>query len=104
MFRVVVRVVAVMVLGGPAARADDAEDKVVAFVTKLGGTVDRDETAPGKPINRVDLSGTKVTDAGLKELAPLKNLTVLYLDYTQVTDAGLKELAPLTKLTTLNLR
>ena len=33
-----------------------------------------------------------MTDAGLKELAPLKNLTSLNLSDTKVTDAGVKEL------------
>jgi hypothetical protein len=33
-----------------------------------------------------------VTDEGLKELAPLKNLTILDLLGTAVTDAGVKEL------------
>ena len=56
-------------------RADDAEDKAVAFVKKLGGTVTRNEKAPGKPVFAINLSGTEVTDAGMKELAALKNLT-----------------------------
>ena len=30
-----------------ALRADDPEDKAVAFVKELGGRVTRDETAPG---------------------------------------------------------
>jgi hypothetical protein len=33
-----------------------------------------------------------VTDAGLKELAGLKSLQALDLTFTKVTDAGLKEL------------
>jgi len=108
-------------------RADDAEDKAVAFVKGLGGKVIRDEKLPGKPVVGLDLEktaatdaglkeiaklttlttlnlrDTQVTDAGLKEFAPLKNLANLYLFGTQVTDAGLKELAPLTNLTNLNL-
>ena len=77
---------------GCAAWTDDAEDKAVAFVEKLGGTVTRDDKAPSKPIIGVQLSNTYVTDAGLKELAPLKNLTWLSLGGTKVTDEGLKEL------------
>jgi hypothetical protein len=69
-----------------------AEDKAVQFVEKLGGRVTRDNKASGKPVVAVNLGGTKVTDAGLKELAPLKNLTELYLTGTKVTDAGVKEL------------
>jgi len=93
-----------LVLGSPiAARADDAEDKAFKFVEGLGGKVTRDEKLPGKPVVGVNLDGTKMTDAGLKELAPLKNLTTLNLGNTQVTGVGLKELAPLKNLTTLNL-
>lgn len=59
---------------------------------------------PAKPedVTVLDLRGTDVTGAGLKELAPFKNLSKLRLPY-RVTDAGLKELAPFTNLTTLNL-
>ena len=92
MFRTVsFALVAVLGVGAPA-RADEAEDKAVAFVKKLGGSVDRDEKAPGKPVVEVFLSNTKVTDAGLKELAALKSLTQLDLGNTPVTDAGIKEL------------
>ncbi len=61
---------------GPAApvRADDAEDRAVAFVEGLGGTVTRDGKRAGKPVTEMDLSGTAVTDAELKGLAALKSL------------------------------
>ncbi len=80
--------------------ADDAEDKAVAFVKTLGGKVERDDKAEGKPVRGVDLSNrTMVTDAGLKELAALKQLQSLNLrDCNQVTDAGLKELGALQQL------
>lgn len=69
MFRLVAFVLALSGLClGSSARADDAEDKAVALVEKLGGTVSRDQKAPGKPVVAVDLSGRKVTDAGVKEL------------------------------------
>ena len=79
-------------LSGSAAWADEAEDKAVAFVTKLYGTVTRDDKAPGKPVVTVNLGGRQVTDAGLKELAPLKGLTKLDVRDTRVTDAGAMEL------------
>ena len=85
------------------ARADDAEDKAVAFFEKLGGKVTRDDKIPGKPVTGVNLYRTHVTDAGLKELAALKKLTSLGLNRTKVTDAGLKELAPLKNLKLLIL-
>ena len=84
-----------------AAWADEAS--AVKAVEKLGGKVTRDDKLPGKPVIGVNLAGTKVTDAGLKELADLKQLTTLGLDSTQVTDAGLKELTHLKQLTLLDL-
>ncbi|MFM8273474.1 MAG: hypothetical protein ACKODX_14265 [Gemmata sp.] len=45
-----------VVLGSPAAgRADDAEDRAVETVKKLGGGVSRDEKSPGKPVVAVML-------------------------------------------------
>jgi Leucine-rich repeat (LRR) protein len=60
---------------------------------------------PTRPeeVDSLDLSSTKVTDAGLKELAPLTNLSTLDLRRTKVTGAGLKELAPLKNLKHLSL-
>src|SRR4051794_11983292 len=84
-------------------RADDAEDKAAAFAKKLGGLVTRDENAPGQPVVRVNLSSSKVTNEGLKELAALRNLTTLDLSNTKITDEGLKELVPLKNLTVLSL-
>ena len=45
-----------------------------------------------KSLESLLLSGTQITDAGLKELAGLKSLSTLWLNSTQITDAGLKEL------------
>src|ERR687885_253762 len=84
-----------------AARADEAS--AVKAVEKLGGKVTRDDKLPGKPVIAVNLAGTAVTDAGLKELKHLKQLTSLDLAVTRVTDAGLKELADLKQLTSLDL-
>src|SRR5438477_11668371 len=79
-----------------AARADEAS--AVKAVEKLGGKITRDDKLPGKPVIGVNLTGTKVTDAGLKELKDLKQLTSLILAKTKVTDAGLKELKQLKQL------
>jgi hypothetical protein len=69
-----------------SVRADEAEDKAVAFVQKLGGKVTRAAYGPGKPVVAVGLRQTQVTNAGLKEL------TARDLSLTQVTDAAVKEL------------
>jgi hypothetical protein len=121
-------VLAVLLLASAPVRADDAEDKAVKFVEKLGGQVFRDNKQPGKPVVHVGLAGAKITAAemkelaafknlatlampgatvasgGFKELAPLKNLTKLILYGSPVADEGLKEIATLTSLTELDLR
>src|SRR5438132_7218776 len=84
-----------------SVRADEAS--AVKAVENLGGKVTRDDKLPGKPVIAVNLYGTKVTDAGLKELKHLKQLTSLNLACTQVTAAGLKELKHLKQLTSLKL-
>jgi hypothetical protein len=92
--------------GGMAAPELDpaetaAQDRAVAFVTRMKGKVKRGD---GNLVTEVDLSFKPVTDPELKELAGLKRLAVLNLAYTQVTDAGIAELLPLKSLTTLSLR
>jgi hypothetical protein len=54
-------------------------------------------------ITWLDLSGTRVTDAGLVTLARMPNLTRLSLGNTTVGDAGLQHLAGLAHLEYLNL-
>ena len=83
--------------------ADEAEDKAVKAIQKMGGRIDRDMKAKGKPIVSVVLDGPKVTDAGLKHLAGLKQLRALTLGGTKVTDKGLKHLAGLKQLRELIL-
>jgi hypothetical protein len=51
-------------------RADEAEDKAVKAIEKMGGSFTRDEKAKDKPIVRVFLDGTPVTDGGLKASGP----------------------------------
>jgi Leucine-rich repeat (LRR) protein len=59
---------------------------------------------PARPedVTIVNLHGTKVTDAGLKELVAFENLTFLLLG-SEHTDRGLKELAAFKKLARLDL-
>jgi hypothetical protein len=120
-----------LVLVPLALSAGEPEDSAVQLVKKLGGVVDRDERAPGKPVIVVYLSHKKVTSANLKELAKelaalndlrkldlfdtntedkdlkeiaiLKQLQWLVLGGTRVTDAGLKHLAALQDLRELDL-
>jgi Leucine-rich repeat (LRR) protein len=79
------------------------EEEAVKAIKQLGGSVEVNENAPDRPIVRVDLCYTKVTDAELRKLKALKHLQCLLLDNTSVTDAGLKELKKLKNLEMLIL-
>src|SRR5687767_8155924 len=85
------------------AFADDAEDRAVEAVTRLGGKVVRSNGDPARPVVEVNFSDTRVTGAGLKVLAVFKGLKTLDLSGTKVTDAELKELTTLQGLQNLSL-
>jgi hypothetical protein len=111
----------------PARAFDDEPDKAIAEIMKLGGRIERDEKADGKPVitvnfattqvddtaldlvkgfdklKKLTLNGTKVTDGGLEKLKDLKSLQKLYLVDTKVGDAGLEHLKELTNLQILSL-
>lgn len=87
-YLICVTVLAAIGLYGPGhAKADDAEDRAAEAIVKLGGRVQ------GKPVVMVDFFGTKLTDAGLKEIAQLKSLTTLSV--YDVTDKDLKQIGQL---------
>src|ERR1019366_3707157 len=83
--------------------SDEAEDKALAAIEKLGGKVARDAKTTGNPVVRVSLLYSKVTDEQLVILGALKNLQDLDLFGTKLTDDGLKHLRTLQNLRTLNL-
>jgi hypothetical protein len=83
-----------LVLMLPAADTPDAQ--VEALARTRGGTVVRDEKAPGRPITNVILVGAKLKDADLAPLAGITTLEAVSLGYNpDLTDAGLKELTAL---------
>jgi hypothetical protein len=57
-----------------------------------------------KNLQVLDLSSNRITDEGLIGLAGLKNLQLLDLSNTQITDVGLMRLAELKNLQSLDLR
>src|SRR5579872_2924211 len=92
-----------LLLGASSTFADEAEDRAVAAVKKLGGTVIRDDKAPGRPVIGINLAFTKAKDADLKIIPPIMGLRWLNLNGTKVTGAGLKELTPLKSLQEMQL-
>jgi hypothetical protein len=85
----------------PAREVLKAE--AVRAIERVGGKVIRDEKAPGKPVIAVFLNTPAMTDAGLEVLGELKQLQELDLTGSRVTASGLKELAGLQQLQTLHI-
>src|SRR5262249_45831193 len=81
----------------------DGKDGALAEISKLAGAIEFDESSPGKPVVRVNLTGKWVCDRDLVHLRGLGQLRALNLSQTQVTDAGLAHLKGLTKLRQLDL-
>src|SRR6266851_3919374 len=79
------------------------ESKAVARVKKLQGTVDVDDSAPGKPVVGVSLVACTFTDDDLALLATFEKLQSLNLGLSSVTDTGLAQVKKLGKLETLEL-
>jgi internalin A len=73
----------------------------------LGGTKITDaglkDIAKMQQLTDLSLNETKITDAGIKDIAKLQKLTYLNLEFTEITDAGIKDIAKLRNLTTLYL-
>lgn len=87
--------------GGPQGNA--AEAAAVASVSKLGGKVEFDTQLPDKPVIKVYLHGTGVTDADLALVVKLTHLQNLFLGKTKISDAGLEHLKGASHLKTLSL-
>jgi internalin A len=79
------------------------EENVIKALEALGGKVERDEAAPGKPAIGVDLSGTKAGDDDLKDIAALVELRRLDLTDTKITDLAISHILKLGSLSTLSL-
>ena len=93
---------AVLAAGSPG-RSASAEDRAAAEVKRLGGKVERDTKAPGKPVVVVRLGFTRVSDAELALLKGFTQLRELALGGSNVSDAGLAHLKGLTQLRELGL-
>jgi len=68
------------------------QDAAIAAIKKLGGYVIIGKKSPGGRVTQMLLRGLDVTDAGLVHLKELTSLQMLNLSNTKVTDAGVKEL------------
>ena len=84
------------------ATADDNSDesKAVAKIELLGGKVTRDDTVPESPVVGADFRDSKrFNDQYIHLLKSCTSLKSLNLSGTQITDVGLKGVGELTQLT-----
>src|SRR5262245_59956132 len=104
MKRLTFAVVCMMAVPILPVRADEAEDEVIELIEELGGTITRDRGAPGEPVVTVNLRDTEAKDTHLKRIAErLKQVSKMDLSGTKVTGAGLKYLSGLERLGELDL-
>ena len=80
------------VSGPRRPEGDPQRDRVVALVERLGGQIERDEKAPGRPVVGIRLATTRISDDQLGELRGLSSLRSLDLTQTRISDAGLAQL------------
>lgn len=86
----------------------DARTLAPLLIDLLQVVVAKDDKVTGRTVssthlNTLQLSGTKVSEAGLKHLQGLPQLRSLDLSGNRVTDAGLEHLRGLTNLASLSL-
>ena len=101
-----VGIVPVQLAAAPKVSSDDSTGvsnaaSAVAALKKLGARIKQDDQ---DNVVELNLSRSKITDAGLLHLKGLTSLQTLSLYRTQVTDAGLVHLTGLTSLKSLDLR
>ena len=91
----------------PEGELTEADLEKVTGEIGLSGTQITDaglkDLAKLQNLTSLMLNGTKTSDEGLKEVAKLQQLEQLYLSNTRITDAGLKDVAKMQKLTILHL-
>src|SRR4051812_30806156 len=77
--------------GALAHGGDGTQERAVAAIEKLGGTVERDHT-PSRHVVSVRLLGDGITDEALEQVKKLADLRELDLAGTRITNDGLAQL------------
>jgi uncharacterized membrane protein/mono/diheme cytochrome c family protein len=100
-------IAAIRAMGGHASPVASGSDLIRVNLTPMGKSCTDDSVAAlaglESSLHDLSLSGTAVTDAGLKRLAPFATLDRLDLSRSSITDAGVRELVGLPRLRSLNL-
>ncbi len=79
------------------------QERAIADIEGRAGTYRIDETLPGKPIVKVDLSFAEIDGGSIKLVGALPRLRYLNLLETDINDGDLEPIWGLTELRSLNL-
>jgi Leucine-rich repeat (LRR) protein len=90
-------------IGREVTKQLDDQEKAVAAINRLGGSVMRAGNQANGPVMLVDLRGKNLTNADLAVLELLPQLQQLYLASTGITDAGLAHVKGLADLVLLDV-
>src|SRR5262245_54961172 len=101
MMRPLLAVVALLSLTPLGTAADERDEVAVKALEKLGGRFERDKTGA---VIKLRLWCREVDSKDLKHIASLTSLRELDLSSTKVGDAGLKHISSLKQLTCLRLQ
>jgi internalin A len=93
---------ACLLLATGVGRSTEPEDRAIAAIRSLGGSFQRDQDAPGRPIVSVGLPALDIQGAEFKEIETLKDVRTLRL-WGEVTEATLKKVASLSSLVRLEM-
>ena len=95
MMRQVLLVVSVFLTPSRDLSGQEPDKKAIAAIEALGGKIRRDPKKTGGPVTAVSLRRSHATDASLIHVKKFTELRLLDLSETKVTDQGLKELQTL---------
>lgn len=97
----------VQAIGGTYREDDDGTGRKLCIVGLINQPAADDDLAVLRhirPLHRVLLDGSKVTDAGLAHLKDVEGLEWVSVCGTRVTDAGMEHLAAIPSLRSIHLR
>jgi len=96
-------VLALVFTSGCVREKTTAPAVAIATIENLGGNIEPTNPSPGRPVFRVSLSNTQISDAQLKYLDAFPGLTMLSLSNTEITDDGIQYLKKCRNLKRISL-
>jgi hypothetical protein len=86
-----------------SSRPDAVQERAAVELEKLGARVLQDEDSPGKPVVKVDFTGSSVKDDDLAQLRKFPKVRSVDLTGTDISDAGLAHLKEMPQLESVRL-